>query len=150
MCGMISAPTFASIRDDFSLLDSWEDRFRYVMELGRALPQLDEKLRVEANKVRGCASQVWLSSHIVGHTEAGVPIIHFDGDSDAHLVRGLVALLLVLVQDRDAADIATIDAHAAFAELGLSEHLSPQRSNGVASMITRVRADATAAMAAHP
>lgn len=147
MSVMTSAPTFASIRDDFSLLDSWEDRYRYVMELGRALPPLDDTLRVDANKVRGCASQVWLSSRIIGRTDAGLPILHFDGDSDAHLVRGLVALLLVLVQDRDAAGIAATDAHAAFAELGLAEHLTPQRSNGVASMIKRVRADAAAALA---
>ena len=142
---MINAPAFESIRDDFSLLDSWEDRYRYVMELGRALPPLDDTLRTDTNKVRGCASQVWLSSRIAGHSSNGAPILHFDGDSDAHLVRGLVAILLVLVQDRTADDVLAADPNAAFVELGLGAHLTPQRSNGFASMVARVRADAKAA-----
>lgn len=141
---MLTVPSYNTIRDDFAMLDSWEDRYRYVMELGRALPPLNDKLRTEVNKVRGCASQVWLASQI----KPGAPArLHFDGDSDAHLVRGLVAILFVLVQDKSPAEILGVDAHAAFTELGLGEHLTPQRSNGFASMVARVRADATAALA---
>ncbi len=145
---MISAPTFESIRDDFSLLDSWEDRYRYVMELGRALPPLDDALRTDTNKVRGCASQVWLASQISRRSPGGAPVLHFDGDSDAHLVRGLVAILLVLVQDKTASEVLAADPNAAFVELGLGAHLTPQRSNGFASMVARVRADAKAAIEA--
>ena len=140
---MTPLPSYDQIRDDFSFMDNWEDRYRYVMELGRALPALDDGLRTDANKVRGCASQVWLASRI--NASDGVSRLHFDGDSDAHLVRGLVAILFILVQDRSPADILAVDAHAAFAELGLGEHLTPQRSNGFASMVARVRADAQAA-----
>ncbi len=139
---MTTLPTYDSIRDDFSFLESWEDRYRYVMELGRALPPLDEGLRTEANKVRGCASQVWLASMSAGAAPAR---LHFDGDSDSQLVRGLIAILFVLVQDRTRDEILAVDPHKAFAELGLAEHLTPQRSNGFASMVTRVRADAAAA-----
>jgi cysteine desulfuration protein SufE len=140
--------TIASIRDDFALLDSWEDRYRYVMELGRTLPALDDTQRNDANKVRGCASQVWLASRQTSRAGDGISVLHFDGDSDAHLVRGLVAILLVLVQDKTAAEILAVDPHALFNELGLGEHLTPQRSNGFASMVARVRADATAALTA--
>jgi cysteine desulfuration protein SufE len=146
---MASAPTINSIREDFSLLESWEDRYGYVMELGRALPAMDAALKSDTNKVRGCASQVWLSSQVL-HRTAGPPVLHFDGDSDAQLVRGLVAILLILVQDRDAASILAVDANAAFVELGLGEHLTPQRSNGFASMVARVRADAAAALSSGP
>ena len=138
---MAALPHYDSIRDDFGFLDNWEDRYRYVMELGRALPPLDDRLRTEANKVRGCASQVWLASKPEGGH------LHFDGDSDSQLVRGLIAILFVLVQDRAPAEILATDPHKAFGELGLGEHLTPQRSNGFASMVTRVRADATAAAA---
>ena len=136
-----SLPTYDSIREDFGFLESWEDRYRYVMELGRALPPLPDSLRTEANKVRGCASQVWLASKIAPHQPVR---LHFDGDSDSQLVRGLIAILFVLVQDRTRDEILATDPHKAFAELGLGEHLTPQRSNGFASMVTRVRADAAA------
>jgi cysteine desulfuration protein SufE len=142
---MASTPTIEGIREDFSLLESWEDRYGYVIELGRALPALDANQRTEANKVRGCASQVWLSSQTRADT-AGKIILHFEGDSDAQLVRGLVAILLILVQDRDPASILAVDANAAFVSLGLGEHLTPQRSNGFASMVARVRADARASL----
>ena len=142
---MADLPTYESVRDDFSFLDSWEDRYRYVIELGRALPPLDESLRTDVNKVRGCASQVWVASRV--DTASSPPRLHFDGDSDAHLVRGLIAILFVLVQDRTAAEILATDPHAAFRELGLGEHLTPQRSNGFASMVARVRSDAAAASA---
>ncbi|MDX2288570.1 MAG: SufE family protein [Hyphomicrobiaceae bacterium] len=132
--------TFADIREDFALIDDWEDRYRYVIELGRKLPELPDDQRTEANKVRGCASQVWLSSRLDNGR------LHFEGDSDAHIVRGLVAILLVIYQDKTPAEILATDAHAAFAELGLKDHLTPQRSNGFASMVARIRADATAAL----
>ena len=146
MGAMAQNMTYDSIRDDFAFLDSWEDRYRFVMELGRALPPLDEALRTDSNKVRGCASQVWLASKISGWTPTGVPMLHFDGESDAHLVRGLVAILFALVQDKPADEILAVDPNAAFTELGLGEHLTPQRSNGFASMVTRIRADARAAL----
>ena len=139
--------SYDDIRSNFTFLDSWEDRYRYVMELGRALPALDDGLRTETNKVRGCASQVWLTSRAAGQAPDGAAILHFDGDSDAHLVRGLVAILFALVQDKSAREILHVDPNAAFVELGLGEHLTPQRSNGFASMVARVRADATAALA---
>ncbi len=132
--------TIASIKSDFALLDDWEDRYRYVIELGRALPDLPAAERVDAHKVRGCASQVWLVSRAEGH--GGSARLHFAGESDAHIVRGLIAILLAIVQDRTADEILAADAPALFAELGLKEHLTPQRSNGLASMVARVRADA--------
>jgi cysteine desulfuration protein SufE len=139
--------TLDDIRTDFALLDDWEDRYRYVIELGRALPALDPSLRTETSKVRGCASQVWLVSRIT-RDEAGLPRLHFVGDSDAHIVRGLIAILFAIYDGRTADDIADTDALALFAELGLKEHLTPQRSNGLASMVARIRADAEAARAA--
>ena len=136
--------TLQDIRDDFALLDDWEDRFRYVIELGKALPAFAETERTDANKVRGCASQVWLSTQ-VDRGGDGVTRLHFEGDSDAHLVRGLIAILLAIYNDRTPAEILAADAHKIFHELGLAEHLTPQRSNGFASMVNRVRADAAAA-----
>lgn len=134
--------TIADIQADFALLDDWEDRYRYVIELGRAMPPLPEELRTDANKVRGCASQVWLATT----TTAGAPL-HFQGDSDALIVRGLVAILIALYQDKSADEILATDAPAVLASLGLKDHLTPQRSNGVASMVERIRADARAAKA---
>ena len=133
------------IRDDFELLDDWEDRYRYVMELGRAMPPLDESLRTDTNKVRGCASQVWLAA-MVAPTASGHQTLVLAGDSDAHLVRGLVAIVIAIYEGRPLAEIATLDAEAELATLGLREHLTPQRSNGLASMIKRIRADARAAL----
>jgi cysteine desulfuration protein SufE len=133
------------IREDFSLLDDWEDRYRYVMELGRAMQPLDEADRTDLNKVRGCASQVWLVSR-VAQTARGHATLKLAGDSDSHLVRGLVAVVIALYEDVPLAEIASLDAQAALATLGLKEHLTPQRSNGLASMITRIRSDAAAAL----
>jgi cysteine desulfuration protein SufE len=135
-------PSIEAIRADFEMLDQWEDRYRYIMELGRALPPFPETLRTEANKVRGCASQVWLASE--QRDGSAGPVLHFEGDSDAHIVRGLVAILLALYQDKSRQDVSEIDAQAVFAGLGLREHLSPQRSNGLASMILRIKSDAAA------
>ena len=138
---MSALPTLEAIRSDFELLDDWEDRYRYVIELGRMLDPLDEADRTEANKVRGCASQVWLASTL-SHDDANRPYLTYKGDSDAHIVRGLIAVLLAVYAGRSAPDILTTDAHGVFRDLGLSEHLTPQRSNGLASMVQRIRSDA--------
>ncbi len=127
------------IRSNFDLLDDWEDRYRYVIELGRALPPFDDALKTEETKVRGCASQVWLVSRVI---PGAPPRISFSGDSDALIVRGLIAILLAAVDGKTAQELAAMDVPAVFAGLGLKENLTPQRSNGLASMIARVRADA--------
>lgn len=132
-----------TIRSDFALLDDWEDRYRYVIELGKALPPLPEEQRTEANKVRGCASQVWLATALADG--AAGPVFDLKGDSDALIVRGLVAILFALYQGKTPAEALTIDAPGEFATLGLKEHLTPQRSNGFASMVERIRRDARAA-----
>lgn len=127
------------IIDDFAYLDDWEDRYRYVIELGKALPELPEALRTAENKVRGCASQVWL----VVKPETGTdPVLHLEGDSDAHIVRGLVAIVLAAYDGKRASEIAGLDAADLFAKIGLIEHLSAQRANGLRSMIARIREDA--------
>lgn len=131
--------SLSDIRDDFAMLDDWEDRYRYVIELGRTLPDMPSELKTEDTKVRGCASQVWLT------TDASDGKLHFQGDSDAHIVRGLIAILFAIYQDHSAQDILETDAHAVFKDLGLNEHLTPQRSNGLASMVERIRSDAAAA-----
>jgi cysteine desulfuration protein SufE len=135
----------AELRENFDVMDDWEDRYRYIIELGRTLTPMADALKTEATKVRGCASQVWLVTHAKRATNANGPILHFDADSDAHIVRGLVAILLLIYQDRPAAEIAAHDALADFAALGLKDHLTPQRSNGLASMVERIRSDAKAA-----
>jgi len=136
-------PTLADIRSDFAVLDDWEDRYRYVIELGRTLAPLPEALRTDANKVRGCASQVWLATHV--KRENGAARLNFEADSDAHIVRGLIAILFAIYDHRSVDEILATDADPIFAELGLKEHLTPQRSNGLASMVARIRADALAA-----
>jgi len=134
------------IIDNFALLDEWDDRYRYVIELGRELPPLPEAERTETNKVRGCTSQVWLVTH-VNADGAGGPVLSFEGDSDAHIVRGLVAILFALYSGKAAKAILDIDAISVFDKLGLRENLTPQRSNGLRSMVERIRADAEAALA---
>ena len=136
--------TLENILADFQLLDDWEDRYRYVIELGRALPPLPEVERTEANKVRGCASQVWLATEVIGATAA--PRLSFKGDSDAHIVRGLIAILFAIYSGRCADEIVRIDAEGVFRRLGLGEHLTPQRSNGFASMVERICTDARRVM----
>jgi len=133
----------ADIRSDFELLDDWEDRYRYVIELGRGLEPLPEDARTDANKVRGCASQVWLSTT----AEPTSRRMHFVGDSDAHIVRGLIAILFSIYDGKSSDEILATDAQGVFADLGLKEHLTPQRSNGLASMVERIRRDASAAKA---
>jgi cysteine desulfuration protein SufE len=141
------AANFDEIVDNFTLLDQWDDRYRYVIELGRTLAPLAESAHVEANKVQGCASQVWLVTH-VAPDGAGGPVLTFEGDSDAHIVRGLVAILFALYSGKSARDILKTDALAMFDRIGLRENLTPQRSNGLRSMVERIRAEATAALAA--
>lgn len=136
---------YDAIRADFEMLDDWEDRYRYLIELGRGLAPLADGERTDVNKVRGCASQVWLATHVKGG--GGVPRLSIRGDSDAHIVKGLIAVLLAMMDGRPADEIRALDAHRAFAELGLAQHLTPQRSNGFAAMVARIRADAEAALA---
>jgi cysteine desulfuration protein SufE len=133
------------IIDDFEFLDDWEDRYRYVIELGKALPELPEAQRTLANKVQGCASQVWLVSHSDGSDD---PIMTFEGESDAHIVRGLVAIVLSTYSGKHASDIADLDAIEVFGKIGLVEHLSSQRANGLRSMVKRIRDEARARVAA--
>jgi cysteine desulfuration protein SufE len=130
--------------EEFAFLDDWEDRYRYVIELGKELPELPDSERIDANKVRGCASQVWLVSELKRNGDAR---LRFRGDSDAHIVRGLIAILFALYSGRTPREIVNTDAEAAFARLGLREHLTSQRSNGLSSMVARIRADAEAALA---
>jgi cysteine desulfuration protein SufE len=138
--------TIDEIVENFTLLDQWDDRYRYVIELGRTLAPLPESAHSKANKVRGCASQVWLLSHVKPDGAAG-PTLTFDGDSDAHIVRGLIAILLALYSGKKARDILEIDALKLFDRIGLRENLTPQRSNGLRSMVERIRAEAKAALA---
>ena len=137
----------AEIIDNFSLLDEWDDRYRYLIELGRDLPPLAAEAHNEANKVRGCASQVWLDTS-VRPNGAGGPVLSFVGDSDAHIVRGLIAILFAMYSGRSAKNILATDAVALFEKMGLREHLTPQRSNGFRAMVDRIHADARAALAA--
>jgi len=135
------------IIENFDLLEEWDDRYRYLIELGRTLPPLPEAARSDANKVQGCASQVWLSTTVKPNGSTG-PVLAFDGDSDAHIVRGLIAILFALYSGKGAKDILSTDAVALFEKLGLRDHLTPQRSNGFRSMVDRIHRDASAAMAA--
>ena len=141
-----SLTTLDEIVDNFSLLEEWDDRYRYVIELGRGLSPLAERDRTEANKVQGCASQVWLATSVHPNGQGG-PMLTFCGDSDAHIVRGLIAILFAMFSGKQARDILSTDAIAVFERLGLREHLTPQRSNGFRSMVERIRADAQTALA---
>lgn len=136
-------PTIDAIREDFSMLDEWEDRYRYLIELGQDLPPFPEAARDDAHKVPGCVSQVWLDT---SRGPGADPVLTFKGDSDAHIVRGLVAVLLALYSGRPASEIAATDAEVTLRELGLDEHLTPQRSNGLRSMVKRIKRDAQFAL----
>jgi cysteine desulfuration protein SufE len=144
---MEKMPSIDEIIENFELMEEWDDRYRYLIELGRALPPLPEGAHNEANKVNGCASQVWLSTSIKPNGGAG-PVLIFEGDSDAHIVRGLIAVLFALYSGKGAKEILAADAVKLFERLGLREHLTPQRSNGFRSMVERIRRDANAALAA--
>ena len=140
------AMSINEIVENFSLLEEWDDRYRYLIELGRTLDPLPEAARNDTNKVQGCASQVWLSTGVKPN-EAGGPVLNFIGDSDAHIVRGLIAVLFALYSGKHARDILSTDAIALFEKLGLRDHLTPQRSNGFRSMVNRIQRDAQAALA---
>jgi cysteine desulfuration protein SufE len=134
------------ILENFSYLDDWDDRYRYLIELGRALEPLDKDAYNDRNKVRGCASQVWLVTNV--ETDAGgAPLMIFKGDSDAHIVRGLVALVLAIYSGQTADRVVATDAQGIFKTLGLSTHLTPQRSNGLRSMVERIKTEARTAAA---
>ncbi|MEM1286894.1 MAG: SufE family protein [Pseudomonadota bacterium] len=130
-------PSYSEIRDNFDFLTDWEDRYRYIIELGRDLEPLADDERNTETKVNGCASQVWLV-----RDDDVDDALHFRGDSDAHIVRGLLAIVLALYNGRISKDALDLDAQAALQELGLEEHLSPQRSNGLKSMLERIRSEA--------
>jgi cysteine desulfuration protein SufE len=139
--------TIDEITENFALLDEWDDRYRYVIELGRMLAPLPDAARIGANKVQGCASQVWLTTATERDGRGG-PILRFTGDSDAHIVRGLIAILFAIYSGKPAQDILDVDALALFDRLGLREHLTPQRSNGLKSMVGRIRDEARNALVA--
>lgn len=138
--------TIDEIRDNFALLEEWDDRYRYVIELGRTLAPLSEAEHSAANKVQGCASQVWLV-HAVD-SSGTEPVLTFRGDSDAHIVRGLIAILLAMQSGKTARAILAADPIAVFDELGFREHLTPQRSNGLRAMVERIKRDARETLAA--
>ena len=131
----------------FDMLDAWEDRYRYLIEMGRSLAPLTEEERTEDNRVRGCASQVWVVNTLT-HTTDGAPVLDFRGDSDAHIVKGLVALVLSFYSGKSPQEVLSSDVMGLFKQLELSEHLTPQRSNGVRSMVERIRRDAAQALTA--
>jgi cysteine desulfuration protein SufE len=139
--------TIDEIRDNFALLEDWDDRYRYVIELGRTLQAMPDAEHSQDNKVQGCASQVWLSKRIDGGG-GNEPVLDYLGDSDAHIVRGLIAILLTLYSGRTPREILGTDAVAVFDEFGFREHLTPQRSNGLRAMVERIRSDAREALAA--
>lgn len=135
----MASPAFEEIVEDFEFLDDWEDRYATVIDMGKSLPPLDDALKTPTTKVEGCASQVWLHPRISDQT------FRFDGDSDAMIVKGLIAVLIALYNDQPLDQIAKIDAPAELARLGLNEHLSSQRSNGLRAMVERIRETAAAA-----
>jgi cysteine desulfuration protein SufE len=142
-------PDLEDIIDNFAILDVWDDRYRYLIELGRELPPLPPTAHNDANKVQGCASQVWLDTSVLPNGDGG-PVLTFAGDSDAHIVRGLIAILFAIFSGKPAKGILSTDALALFEQMGLREHLTPQRSNGFRSMVERIRSDARAALSAAP
>ncbi len=141
----MSMRDYSDIVDDFAFLDDWEDRYRYVIELGRELAELEDAERNGQTKVNGCASQVWLVTSVEG--EAGAPVLSFRGDSDALIVKGLIAILISIYSGKTASEIAQTDAYAMLEEIDLQQNLSQQRSNGLRSMVNRIHGDAQAAMA---
>ena len=133
---MINGVTLDDVIETFSLFDDWEDRYRYVIELGQKLPPFPEEARVDENKVRGCTSQVWILPHLSDDNPAR---FYFDGDSDAHIVKGLVFLTMLIYSGKTPEEAMAIDARSILDQLGLAEHLSPSRSNGLFSMVSRIR-----------
>ena len=139
----MATPAFESLVEDFAYLDDWEDRYRHVIELGKAMPPMDEALKVPATKVEGCASQVWMVPRLTG--EGASARFDFLGESDALIVSGLIAILNALYAGLEPAEVLAVDAPAELARLGLDAHLSAQRSNGLRAMVARIRDSAAAA-----
>lgn len=135
-------PQLDTIIDDFAFLDDWEDKYRYVIELGRSLPDLTDDEKTAAHKVHGCVSQVWLVPSVADGED---PIVSFRGDSDAHIVRGLVAIMIAAMSGRKASEITDFDAMALLKSLGLDDNLTPQRSNGLRAMVARMKDEARSA-----
>lgn len=140
--GMTYPQDIQDMIDDFAFLSDWEERYMHVIDMGKALPPLAESEKNEATKVKGCVSQVWVVSD---RDDGEDPVLRFRGDSDAHIVKGLVAVTLQIFSNRKASLIRELDAGAILKELDLEEHLSPQRSNGLKAMIGRIKAEAAAA-----
>jgi cysteine desulfuration protein SufE len=138
--------TLENILADFEFLNDWEDRYRYEIELGRSLPPLPEEARTEANKVRGWSSQVWLAADVDGAAAGIAARLRFKGGSDAHVLRGFIATFFAIYSGWCADEILRINVHAVFRRLGLAEDLTPQRSDGFASMVERIRGDARHAL----
>ncbi len=128
--------SFEELTENFALFDDWEDRYRYLIDLGRKLPPFPDALKTDAHKVRGCMSQVWM---VPGHPEGAPTRFAFAADSDAHIVKGLIAVLGTLYSGKTPAEIAAIDTDAAFRGLGLDQHLSPSRRNGLVSMVEKIK-----------
>lgn len=125
--------TLDELKDNFDLFEDWEERYRYLIDLGRKLPKVDDSLKTDEFIVRGCTSQVWLIPEIKDDT------LHFQADSDAHIVRGLIAVLMAAFQGQKLSDVKTIDIEQAFREIGLDQHLSPNRRNGFFSMVEKIQ-----------
>jgi cysteine desulfuration protein SufE len=142
----VAQPRIEDIEQDFAVLDDWEDRYKYIIELGRELPPLENAFRTPANKVQGCASQVWLQSFV--SNGGGSTILRFAGDSDALIVRGLIAIAFALLSGQTAERILAMDVPKELEKLNLTDHLSPQRSNGFLSLIARIKQDAKTALSA--
>jgi cysteine desulfuration protein SufE len=134
--------TIETITENFAFLDDWEDKYRYVIELGRGLADLPDSEKTAANKVNGCVSQVWLATDV---ENAPDPVVTFRGDSDAHIVRGLVAIMIAAMSGKRASEIRSFDAEALMNSLGLEDNLTPQRSNGLRAMVARMKDEASAA-----
>ena len=135
--------SFPELAENFALFDDWDDRYRYLIDLGRKLPALPEGYKTDTYKVRGCMSQVWLVPQLT-KTDNGPVRLSFAADSDAHIVKGLIAVLGVLFSGKPVAEIAATDAESALKQLGLDQHLSPSRRNGLVAMVQRIKAAAHA------
>ena len=144
--GQLLVDAIANLLSDFEVLDEWEDRYRHVIDLGRELEPLPEADHAPENKVKGCASQVWITSEVEGQGKD--PVLSFSGDSDALIVKGLIAIAFMIYSGKPARQILATDAGEILGKLGLSGHLTQQRSNGFASMIQRIKSDASAALQA--
>ena len=140
----MALPRIEDIEQDFAVLDDWEDRYKYIIELGKELPPLEDAFRIPGNKVQGCASQVWLQSFVSNRGDS--TILRFAGDSDALIVRGLIAIAFALFSGQTAERILAMDVSKELGKLQLADHLSPQRSNGFLSLIARIKQDAKTAL----